>query len=382
VATLTSQAKLKEGLVIIDEELAPSSSGKVSEQGFHVPDVDLVDAKNTLPTIHGYTSFFGKDDKLEGTALVGDIQEQITYKTIHGDVIQIAFASTGIWIRALAGDAVGTTKAILTTGITKVNSIPTNGGAGYAVSDVLTLTEGAGGTVTVTAVAAGVITAVALTTNGTGYTTGTGKVTSGGSGAGATIEIISVATFDYDELNFLSKKCKWTKILTTIPLSPWKMWTYTLMQNALYVFQKGMTYIGKITSYKTGQVIFEHLDPTYILANRKRHVFTYTSEDDSTGDDTYKAINITTNTGLDFGEQRIAVDTATDVALAIDSWKAILESTGFFATEFTETFREEIPIDAVISLNVATAADVQAIIDATVHDGIDAELKLEVIWET
>lgn len=79
------------------------------------------------------------------------------------------------------------------TAIATVTSAPTNGGTGYTVNDVLTITEGTGGTVTATAVSAGIITAVSLTTSGSGYTTGAGKATTGGTGTGATIEILTLS---------------------------------------------------------------------------------------------------------------------------------------------------------------------------------------------
>lgn len=80
--------------------------------------------------------------------------------------------------------------------IAVLNATPTNGGTGYTVGDVLTITTGGtGGTATVLTVdGSGAITAIALTTVGSGYTTGTGKATSGGSGGSATLNITTVAT--------------------------------------------------------------------------------------------------------------------------------------------------------------------------------------------
>ncbi len=76
-----------------------------------------------------------------------------------------------------------------------VASAPTAGGTGYTVGDVLTITTGGtGGQVTVASVSGGVVTAVTLTAIGSGYTTGTGKATTGGTGSGATINITSVGT--------------------------------------------------------------------------------------------------------------------------------------------------------------------------------------------
>ncbi len=73
---------------------------------------------------------------------------------------------------------------------------PTAGGTGYVVGDVLTLEAGIGGTATLEVVgtgSSGAVTAVTLLTNASGYSTGTGKVTTGGSGTSCTIHIVSVA---------------------------------------------------------------------------------------------------------------------------------------------------------------------------------------------
>lgn len=87
-----------------------------------------------------------------------------------------------------------TSGAINTGGITAVNAAPTAGGAGYVVGDILTITTGGtAGKVRVTSVAAGVVTGVELFSAGTAaYTTGAGKVTTGGTGAGCTVNITTV----------------------------------------------------------------------------------------------------------------------------------------------------------------------------------------------
>lgn len=307
MAKLTNQAEIQQGYIPADEETMPSSKGRVSDRGMHVPDLDLIDAKNTLPTNQGYISYFGITDTLEdvGNQLDEDVQNIITYKTLHGDTIQIAFCANGLYMRSVAGDAVGT-----------LTNVPAAG-----------------------------------------------------------------SNPEYDKLDLNDKKCKWTQVLTTIPTSPWKMWTYCLMENALFVFQKGMDYIGRITSYEPEQIIFEHRPPTYLLQDFKRHKFTYTSEDDSTGDDTYKSITITTDTGLNFGVQKIAVDSASDVSLAIEAWKTAFHTTGFFSTEFRETLRTEVSIDAFIPIvNQGSLAALQTIIDNTAHNGDDTELSLTPVW--
>lgn len=89
---------------------------------------------------------------------------------------------------------VGTIKAIA--------SAPTAGGSGYSLNDVLTITGGStAATAKVTAVAAGVVTAVDLVTRGAGYTPGSGKTTTvaPAGGTGCTLEIVSVMSLEaYD----------------------------------------------------------------------------------------------------------------------------------------------------------------------------------------
>jgi hypothetical protein len=71
----------------------------------------------------------------------------------------------------------------------------TTGGTGYAVSDTFTIAGGTGGTGHVTAVAAGVVTAVALNLAGSGYSANGAAATTAtsGSGTGLTVGIVSVA---------------------------------------------------------------------------------------------------------------------------------------------------------------------------------------------
>lgn len=71
----------------------------------------------------------------------------------------------------------------------------TNGGTGYTLNDVLTITAGTGGTVTASSVTAGVVDGITITTAGTGYATGSGQATTGGTGTGCTINITAIYNF-------------------------------------------------------------------------------------------------------------------------------------------------------------------------------------------
>lgn len=100
------------------------------------------------------------------------------------------------------------------TAIATVNTTPTAGGSGYTVNDVLTISEGSGGTVTATTVAGGAVTVISLTTAGYGYTTGAGKATTGGTGTGCTIEILTVESVYVEKGFFDTASFSVTDIIT------------------------------------------------------------------------------------------------------------------------------------------------------------------------
>lgn len=89
----------------------------------------------------------------------------------------------------------------LAAGVLSINPVPTAGGTGYVIGDVLTISVGGtGAQVRVTSISpGGVITGLELICSGTasGFTTGTGKATTGGTGTGATVEITSVGVTGY-----------------------------------------------------------------------------------------------------------------------------------------------------------------------------------------
>lgn len=91
-----------------------------------------------------------------------------------------------------------TTGVLIAAGVRAVNSTPTAGGTGYSIGDVLTCAiGGAGAQVRVTSIApGGAVTSIELVHTGTttGYTVGTGRAITGGTGTGCTIEITTVGT--------------------------------------------------------------------------------------------------------------------------------------------------------------------------------------------
>lgn len=89
-----------------------------------------------------------------------------------------------------------TTGARIAAGVTAINPIPTAGGTGYSIGDVLThSTGGTGAQVRVKNITTnGVVTELELVHVGTvtGFTTGVGKTVTGGTGSGLTFEITTV----------------------------------------------------------------------------------------------------------------------------------------------------------------------------------------------
>lgn len=80
--------------------------------------------------------------------------------------------------------------------IVTIASAPTDGGTGYTLNDVLTVTTGNGdATVQATGVTAGVVDEVTLVLDGTGgYSVASGQATSGGDGTGCTINVTAVSS--------------------------------------------------------------------------------------------------------------------------------------------------------------------------------------------
>ena len=89
-----------------------------------------------------------------------------------------------------------TSGARIAAGVTGINTVPTAGGTGYLVGDILTCSVGGtGARVIVTAInPGGIVTGIELVAAGTatGFTVGTGKATTGGTGTGCTIEVTSI----------------------------------------------------------------------------------------------------------------------------------------------------------------------------------------------
>ena len=237
---ITSQFNLEQGLRIVDDALYPVSMGKVSDTGMHIPDLDIIDGKNIIPTQAGYTSYFGKDRNIDDTVLASlKVQEIITYRTKHGDVIQLAFTNNGLYLSSLSGSD------------TAVRS----------------------------------------------YTAAVGSVPA------------------FITIDLPAGKGDWIWVLgsTLGHASPWELWTYVLIKNNLYIYYKGLKHIYKLYSVEPEQVLFDELDPSFIISTDKVWQFTINAEDRSEGDDTYKSVEFNTDSGIYLGTYSHPVDKAHQV---------------------------------------------------------------------
>lgn len=144
------------------------------------------DIPNTIPTLAAANAYTNTASYQPGaaydTAALGAELLDATAWTLNSGW---TYASGSDWTQGF----------IHSGAVTAVNSTPTNGGTGYTLNDVLTLTTGDGtATVTATGVSGGVVTAVTLTSGGTtGYRGGTGQATSGGTGNGCTVNVTAIA---------------------------------------------------------------------------------------------------------------------------------------------------------------------------------------------
>jgi len=269
--TTTTQGILQ--FIPLDAELLASAAGEVTSKSAHVPDFNLIDAYNAMPTVGGYSSFFGKGEYLDEESLPSQsIQDIVTFRTLHGDNVQLAFCREGLYMRSIAGDATGVRT--------------------YA--------------------------------------------------SGATPPTITI--------DMPAGQAKWIWVLgpTYGPTSPWEIWTFPILDNEMYIYIQGLKFIYKLTSIVPGSVVFEELEPTYVIGTDDVYEFTLYAENDSDGDDTYKAVQIDTDAPSYMGNYTHYVHSASLVA---DSKLQIEAALGLgFSVDVTETARTITDIEAFIPI--------------------------------
>lgn len=329
---ITSQAAIDKGLRIVDDSRYPISKGQVSNTGMHIPDLDIIDGKNVLPTNAGYISFFGKDRALDDTIIGSDkVQEIITYRTKYGDSIQLALTRNGLYVSSLHGDgtAVRTYHYINLadtsddlTGGSETISLLTTGDYTLSVYGTAAVTVAAGtatGTgfgqategndITFNITAAGTVT---LTLDSGTLDTYLGaymkKVELGSSSTG----FLAYSLPSQIKIELPDGKGSWIRAFWASlgHASLWELWTYAIIDNDLYLYHKGLKYIYRLYAIQPNQVIFDELTPSYIISSDKLWQFHIQAEDDSAGDDTYKRFSITTDSGLFIGADRHYVNKA------------------------------------------------------------------------
>ena len=330
---ITSQVDLSKGLIIVDESQMPSSVGKVSDKGMHIPDTGIIDGKNIIPTQSGYTSYFGKDRNIDDTVLGSlNVQEIITYRTKHGDVIQLAFTSDGLYLSSTGGSGTAVRS------YANVNLADTTDDLSGGPETIDLSSETGDFTLSVYGTAA--VTVAAGTATGTGFAQATegSDVTFNLSVTGTVTLTLDSGTLDLERgaamkkveqaststhfipgsdpsqirIDLPSGKGDWIKVFwaTYGHASVWELWTYALVDNELYIYHKGLKYFYKLYSVEPEQVLFDELTPTYIVSTDKIWQFNITSEDDSAGDDTYKAVEINTDSGIYLGKYSHTTDKA------------------------------------------------------------------------
>jgi hypothetical protein len=126
-----------------------------------------------------------------------------SYKTIEKQAWGVATGGTTGTIGSTGGTLIDNP-----TGLGTVSVITR--GSGYSVNDVLTLATGTGGTVKVTAVTSGAVTAVEIVTPGTGYTVNNIEATTvaPAGGTGCTIKILTTNAKNWDVNRWAGYKVK------------------------------------------------------------------------------------------------------------------------------------------------------------------------------
>ena len=164
-----------------------------------------------------------------------------TYWDTTEDIDWLVLVEGTADIMAWSGAMATFASATNDTGIIEtINTTPTAGGTGYTYGDVLTITTGGtGGTCIVDKVdGSGVVQEVIEQEVGKDYTTGTGKATTGGTGANCTINITSISsnTLTLEGDNLWSEK-RWILSGTRggrikDDAGTWHEFTYTCGENS------------------------------------------------------------------------------------------------------------------------------------------------------
>jgi len=90
------------------------------------------------------------------------------------------------------------------------------------------------------------------------------------------------------------KNLEWSKIISNsnAGISPWDLWTYAILKNKLYLYQRGMDYIYYLHGDAHGTIVLDKLDPLFIISTTGK-VYNYVFTVNRTlTDSAYTTVNI------------------------------------------------------------------------------------------
>jgi hypothetical protein len=110
-------ADLAKGLVTPFPDNSPVEIDKYSSSGAFMPQLQVLDIVNAMPTVAGYMSYFGNEAQVG--QIVGEtyIQDVIVVRTFNGIMLLVAMCPTGLWLCCPASQSTGT--------LTTVTPVPT-----------------------------------------------------------------------------------------------------------------------------------------------------------------------------------------------------------------------------------------------------------------
>lgn len=186
-------------LSVINGYVVQNPNSQIVESSVAVPINGLISFYSQSGNTEYFVSQAGTDlwnnspegtwSKITGSLTITSAQDNLASITPLNNILYgVNRQEDQFWQWSLSGNATVVPIAGLYT--VAVN----NGGTGYVVGDVLTVTggSGSGGTITVSGVSSGVINAITITTVGKSYVVTTSAATTGGTGTGATVAINAV----------------------------------------------------------------------------------------------------------------------------------------------------------------------------------------------
>lgn len=234
-----------------------------------------------------------------------EIQDVLLW--VAGDANQYDW-SGGVAIAASSSTATGI--------ISTLASAPTAGGTGYTVGDILTITTG-GGNATATVLTLGgsnAVATVSILARGTGYSTGTGQATSGGTGTGATLNITAVATGSITKAGtttFAQNRFYTARNLNVVNVRTGTVYAYTAGTDGLSLLGTGAStdiiagdiLIQQVVT-QTNSPLAGHTNDTLFVFNNQAYIGSqgddlgYISKNTSYHDFTYSTPRLTGEGGL------------------------------------------------------------------------------------